>query len=70
MVKVRLAQIGRTSGTYLRSNCASHPNGSLTVTQKPMTFRARVHFGPTFFTVAALSPSYGQAGHLVELGTA
>ena len=49
MVKVRLARIGRTSGTYLRSNCASHPNGSLTVTQKQMTLRARLPFAPSFF---------------------
>ena len=55
---------------YLRSNCASHPNGSLTVTQKQITFSARLNFGPTFFTVAALRASYGQAGCLVELGTA
>ena len=46
---VRLARIGRTLGTYLRSNCASHPNGSLTVTQKQMTLRARPHFGSAFF---------------------
>ena len=35
MVTARLAQIGRTD--------------SLTVTQKQMTLRARLHFGPTFF---------------------
>ena len=57
MVRVRLARIGRTSGTYLRSNCASHPNGSLTVTQKQMTLWGRLHFGPTFLMVAALRPS-------------
>ena len=62
MVKVRLVQIGRTS------NCASHPNGSLTVTQKQLKFRARLHFGPSF----SYGPraSYGQVGHLIELGTA
>ena len=49
MVKVRLALIRRTSGTFLGSNCASNPNGSPAVSQKHLKFRARLHFEPSFF---------------------
>jgi hypothetical protein len=46
---LRFAQIGRTSGTFLRSNCASNLNGSLSVSQKHLKFRSRLHFAPSFF---------------------
>ena len=41
----------------LRLNCASNPNGSLTVTQKHSTFWGRLHLGLVFLTVIALRPS-------------
>jgi hypothetical protein len=44
MVKFRLAPIGRTSGMFPGSNCASNPNCSPAVTQKPLQFRARRHY--------------------------